>query len=129
MYSAIHDTMTRAQVGIAGERTAQRFFNRVGISARHPRRSKVGDLIISNNVRVEVKTSTLNKDGRYTATLYKYRNGIIEQNYRYSDYVLFQCVDGYGRIVRYMIPVTALGERSTLKINKSHNTKFAQYKI
>ena len=129
MYSAIRPGHTRAVKGFAGEKLALRFFASAGIKARRAYKRKFGDLILGTGVKIEVKTATLNKENRYAATLYKKREGKIEQNYKHADIVLMICVDNTGKAVLYLIPVSELGERSTLKIPRSHNTKFRPYRI
>ena len=107
----------RQGIGALGEMVARRLFENAGYEVSRAERRQ-GDLRIiqpqTGEVRqIEVKTSRRASDRRYHFTLWK--KG--KTDYRDADTVLLLAVLKSGDVVPFVIPVSALGERSQITIS------------
>lgn len=92
------------------------------------------DIIATNKttgevLRIEVKFSSVNKDGKYRATTIKHG----KTDHRKSDYIVFVCLPKYtgGDCTTFVIPVSVQGNKHSLCVTSNPATykgKLASYR-
>lgn len=111
--------MSAYSVGAYGERLAISEFSRAGYDVSKLRDKCQGDLVIydefNNRVTVEVKTSCINADGRYKATLEKFWQGRRCASFS-ADYLLLILLLPSGIAVYFLVPDYAVGSRRQVSV-------------
>jgi hypothetical protein len=124
---------SRNSLGAIGEVIAARLLESSGylVNLTHPseRRGdlRVVDRMTGDVIRLEVKTARQNSERRWCFTLYS--RG--KTDYRNADWVLILAVTACGEFVPYLLPITVLGNRSTLVISapETYAGKWSPYRV
>lgn len=122
--------------GSIAENVIAKYLRKIGYKARVMRHAGF-DILATNKqtgevIRIEVKVSTKNKDGKYRATTYKYdRYG--KTDHSKSDVIIFLCQLPYtgGECVPFIIPTNTQGTKSFLCVTSNPLTyagKLASYR-
>lgn len=123
-----------AIVGYFGEILALKHFQHIGMIAEYKGDCGIGyDLLINGSLKVEVKTATKGKDGRYNFALSKSAGDVKRfQDITKSDLVLLQCVVECGEIITFAVPTIVLQNNKYAKIGGNPRTyagTLAQYRL
>lgn len=120
--------------GFYGEILAKKHIELFGANVSYMGDCGVGyDLLVENNLRVEVKTASRGKDGKWNFALSKSAGDIKRfQDITKADVVILQCIIECGNVVSFVVPVDVLKDNKYVKITSHPNTyagKLAQYRI
>lgn len=130
----LSDHLGHRAIGELGECIARLLLEKSGYMVITTRiGQKRGDLVAINRdtgevFKIDVKTARRGKSGKWTFTLFKSRG---HTDYRLSDFVLLLPVLKSGAVVPFVVPRSALGERSTLKLAsnpREYAGKWATYR-
>ena len=128
----ITDCTTTDMLGSVGECIAKWILEQGGYAVRCiTGESKCGDLLVNDSIRIEVKTSTQSKYGRWNFQLFKC-DKYGSTNHLNSDYIMLLCITESFEIFSYLLPTKILRSKSKTAVT-SHPTKYrgylAQYRV
>lgn len=123
---------SRRTLGLLGELTCLREFQRAGYRAEHSRRLEADIRLVNprtgEKILVEVKTARRDKRGNYQFCLYRELPRGVVTDYRHADYVvLLALLDGLTA-VSFVIPVSAIDAKQISFKNPLQTRRWAAYR-
>lgn len=110
--------MTKLEVGNYGEHHFELALRALGLVVRKSTYHH-GDRLVNNKIKVEIKTSHLNKQGRYNICLKK-KDKYGQTNCQNTDYVVIILVDHNCLVTSVLvIPTSAVSNQKFMSIGKN----------
>jgi len=128
-------SMSKKQLGAAGERIACEALNHAGYDAKVTNFANYGDITVCDDgaaggeIDIEVKTATRNSRGQWCFTLCK-NDKYGGTNCRNCDFVILLCIGKSGVVLPFVIPIHAIRGKRAITIPCSpyrYTGKYATY--
>lgn len=115
-------------VGTFGENWLYEVWGDAGLPVYWPKRFFAGDLRLGG-LKIEVKTSRINKDGTHQFSLYRALGKRVVTDAKHADYVILLCLTKANRVGQILvIPVSELAAgQKQIKITNPAIGKYAKY--